>query len=75
VDFIIKLMDSSPLSASKRPEDEVQDDPEDAESSGDEDEEEPQLKYERIDGDIAKVVRGDLISSFCVGSKIIVHSK
>lgn len=46
------------------------------ETSEDEDDEpeedEPQLKYERISGDLAKVVRGDLVSAVCIGSKRIV---
>jgi hypothetical protein len=41
-------------------------------SEDDSEEDEPQLKYERAAGDIGKVVRGDLLSAFCVGSKVIV---
>ena len=46
-------------------------------NSGDDDageDDEPTLKYERIGGDIAKVIKSDLVSAFCVGAKFIVFS-
>jgi vacuolar protein sorting-associated protein 41 len=47
--------------------------PDDDEEGDDEEEEdEPRLKYERIGGDLAKVVRSDLVSAVCIGPKIMV---
>jgi vacuolar protein sorting-associated protein 41 len=39
-----------------------------------EDDDEPTLNYERVGGDLAKVIKGDLVSAFCVGSKFIVRA-
>lgn len=65
----------SPTSPENQPEREDQDEAVSSSSEDDEEvEEEPQLKYERIGGDIAKVVRSDLVSTVCVGSKMIVSS-
>ena len=71
-------MSPSLFSPSPRKQAEVEESPtfecsgEEEDDDDDAEEEEPQLKYERIGGDIGKVVRGDLVSACCVGSKVIV---
>ena len=51
--------------------DEGTDDGDDGDAGEDD---EPTLKYERIGGDIAKVIKSDLVSAFCVGTKFLVFS-
>ena len=44
------------------------------EGDDDDDDDEPMLKYDRIGGDIARVIKSDLVSAFCVGTKFLVFS-